>query len=111
VPHRDRDGERLGAAGQQPGLTLGEDVDVGGATAVGPGERRPEAATGIVLDEHPHDGTLDQRRAGRERRRGTVDLAPDVVADERAQFEGAQPPAPVGLALDGGYFFVAFRVP
>jgi hypothetical protein len=35
----------------------------------------------------------------------------EVIADEGAQFEGAQPAAPVGRALDGGYFFVAFRVP
>jgi hypothetical protein len=34
-----------------------------------------------------------------------------MVPDEGAQLEGAQPAAPVGIALDGGYFVAAFRVP
>jgi hypothetical protein len=111
VPQRDRDGERLGAAGEQPRVTFGEEMEVGCPAPVGPGERRSEAASGIVLDEHPHDVALDQRRARCERRRGAVDIASDVVAYEGAQLEGAQPAEPVCFALDGGYFFAAFRVP
>jgi hypothetical protein len=86
-------------------------VKVDGAAAMGPGEGRAEAAGGIVLHEHPRDVALDERRTGRERRRNALDVPGEMVVDESAQLDGAQPAAPVDLALGGGYFFAAFRVP
>jgi hypothetical protein len=60
-------------------------MQVGRTPAMGPGESRAEAPRRVVLDE--------------------------VVVNEGAQLERAQPAAPVDLAVGGCYFLPAFRVP
>ena len=67
LPHRDRGGERLRPARQQARVAVGEEVESAHLPATGPGQRRTEAASRVVIDQHPGEAVVDQCTSGRER--------------------------------------------
>jgi hypothetical protein len=86
-----------------------------GVAAVGPGQGGSEATSRVVVDEHPGEVVVDQRRRPRrEGRRVGRDLSAEVVADQRAQLDAAKPAAALGRSgIDGSYFLLLpdLRVP
>jgi hypothetical protein len=113
VPHRDWNGERRRPPGEQPGLAFGEEVECVGVPAPGPRQRGSETTCRIAVDEHPRNMIVDQRgRAGREARRLACDLAAEVLADQCAQLDAAEPAATLGRGgVDRGYLLPDRRVP
>jgi hypothetical protein len=78
-----------------------------------PRQSRSESSGRVVLDQHPGDVIVEQRRARRVRRRVARDGAAQVVADQGPQLEAAEARPSVGLAgVDDDYFLApALRVP
>jgi hypothetical protein len=111
-PHRDREGERLGPTGEQSGVPISDELEAARPLAPRPRQRRTEPAAGIVLDQHPGDVVVDQRRARRVGRQVARDVPTEMVADEGAQLDAAEARPSVGLAgVDARYFLAALRVP
>jgi hypothetical protein len=112
-PHGDREGELLGPTGEQSGVAIGHELQAARPLPPRPRQCGAESSAGVVLDQHPRDVVVDQRRARRVRRQVARDGATQVVADEGAQLDAAEARPSVGLAgVDDGYFLApALRVP
>ena len=96
LPDVGRRRERCGPTGEEPGVGLGQDVELVDALAGRPGQRPAEPGGGVVLEQDPGLAVAHERGAAREGPRAGVGRA-EVVADEGLELERPQ----LGSALVG----------
>ncbi len=89
VPHRDRQAEGGGAAGERAGRLLGQDLELIDTCAHRPGESRAETAGLPFVEQHPTGASVDGRGSERERHRLQV-AARAVITGQRSELHRQQ---------------------